>query len=204
MNHPQSTQITTIKGGWIEFISKCTKFPTWASLWLVICQWQPAYPSQVKNLKSFSTKKWRDGGRDVEERRWHHSLWYWILEGILSLDVFKEKVIFNKNWAVLLFLLRQRPQNAVCWKWWFCGSPISANSSKGDEEHPSQSAHLQPDQSAPSAPSARGADGACLSTKWRLEAEVRRLDFGEDTSALAQQAEVKHKNKDKQKIEGKI
>ena len=50
--------------------------------------------------------------------------------------------------------------------------------------------------------SARGADGACLSTKWRLEAEVRRLDFGEDTSALAQQAEVKHKNKDKQKNRG--
>ena len=54
------------------------------------------------------------------------------------------------------------------------------------------------------APSVPGADGACLSTKWRLEAEVRRLDFGEDTSALAQQAEVKHKNNDKQKIEANL
>ena len=75
--------------------------------------------SQIKVGRDFQgygepAKKWRDGGRDVGEGRWHHSLWYWILEGILSLDVFLGKGdIQTKLSSVTLFAAAVTPKCCV-------------------------------------------------------------------------------------------
>ena len=56
-------------------------------------------------------KKWRDGGRDVEEGRWRHNLRYWIWEGILSLDIFLGKCDFQtKMSSFSLFAAAMSPK----------------------------------------------------------------------------------------------